>query len=406
MAFESILSITELNLYVKKLVGSHAPLQDLWVRGEVSNSVQHRSGHVYFTLKDESSQIVCTMFKSQSSLLKFKFEDGLRIIVRGNVDLYLARGQYQLNIVYAMPDGIGALHLAFEQLKKKLEAEGLFSIARKRPIPRYPQKIGIATSVDGEALRDILAVIRRRNPDVEVYLASTLVQGDGSSESIVRSIELLNKIADLDVIIVGRGGGSIEDLWAFNEEAVARAICSSRVPVVSAVGHEGDFTIADFVADMRTPTPSAAAEIVVQDRKTLEREITVLEQRLYNAIRSALYNCKRSLREIINQLNPEDLLLNQHYQRVDELGLRLQFLIEHKIEVQKQVLRGFDTNLKALSPLEILERGYCLAMKKGRVVRSAGDVECGEKLKILTGDGKIVCRVESKEEGKIWKNAS
>ncbi len=398
MGFESILSITELNSYVKKLLNSQEPLQDLWVRGEVSNFMQHRSGHCYFTLKDESSQITCTMFKNHGSLLKFKLEDGLRVIARGNLDLYLPRGQYQLNILFAVPDGLGALHLAYEQLKRKLEKEGFF--ARKRALPKFPEKIGIATSPDGEALRDMLAVIERRNPNVVIYFCSTTVQGRGAVESISRSIELLNSIEDIDVIIVGRGGGLIENLWAFNEEAVARAIYNSRVPVVSAVGHEGDFTISDLVADFRASTPSAAAEIVVPDRKMLLKEIAVLEYKLYSAMKLTLYKLHKLIREEVVKLDPKHLQLNRFYQKLDELLAKLQFLIEYQIEKQSEKVAAFIKSLHALNPLKILERGYCLALKEGKIVRSRGEVKLGDCLRILLSDGEIICRVE--EEVSVW----
>lgn len=396
--FESILSITELNLYVKTLLNSQEPLKDLWVKGEVSNFTQHSSGHCYFTLKDESCQIACTMFKTYSSLLKFKLEDGLKVLARGSLDLYLPKGQYQLNILYAVPDGLGALHLAYEQLKKKLEKEGFFS--RKRALPKFPQKIGIATSPDGEALRDMLAVIKRRNPNVVIYFASTVVQGGGAGESISRSIELLNSIEDIHVIIVGRGGGSIEDLWAFNEEVVARAIYNSRVPVISAIGHEGDFTIADLVADFRASTPSAAAEIAVPDRKMLLNEIAVIEHKLYSTMEMTLYKLVELLRKEVDKLDPKHLQLNHFYQRRDELLVRLRFLIEYQIKRQGERVLAFNKNLHALNPLKILERGYCLALKEGTIIRSRGEVKSGERLRILVSDGEIICRVE---EVSIWR---
>jgi exodeoxyribonuclease VII large subunit len=293
-----------------------------------------------------------------------------------------------------VPDGIGALHLAYEQLKRALEKEGFFSSARKRAIPKFPEKIGIATSLDGEVLRDMLAVIKRRNPNIQIYFASTVVQGMGAEESISRSIKLLNSIEDIDVIIVGRGGGSVEDLWAFNEEAVARAIYNSRVPVVTAIGHEGDFTIADLVADLRAPTPSAAAEMVVPDRKILLKEVAVLKHRLHSAMMVALYKLQQLLREKIDKLDPKHLHLNHFYQRQDEILARLQFLIEYQIKRQSERVLVLTRSLHALNPLKIIERGYCLALKQSVIVRSRSEVKPGDCLRILVSDGEIICRVE------------
>ncbi|MCD4800938.1 MAG: exodeoxyribonuclease VII large subunit, partial [Methanococcoides sp.] len=258
-------TVTELNNLIKNTLTNNPKLNQIWVQGEISNLTKHSSGHYYFTVKDGKSQISCVSFKSVNRNLRFELESSMKVLVFGSVDVYVVRGQYQLYVQDIRPDGVGELYKAYEQLKNKLEKEGIFSDVHKIPIPEYPLRVGVVTSPTGAAIHDILNVIGRRYP-VNILLSPTIVQGERSAESIVRSIELLNQ-TDVDVIIVGRGGGSLEDLWAFNEEVVARAIFNSEKPIVSAVGHETDFTIADFTADMRAPTPSAAAELVVPDQK-------------------------------------------------------------------------------------------------------------------------------------------
>ncbi|HAV20763.1 MAG TPA: exodeoxyribonuclease VII large subunit, partial [Firmicutes bacterium] len=288
-------SVSEITKYVKALVESDDFLAGVWVRGEISNFTLHSSGHMYFSLKDEASRLRCVMFRSQNSRLSFMPSDGMSVFAYGAIGMYERSGDLQLYVEDMMPQGTGSLYLAFLELKERLEKEGLFSSSRKRPIPRFPKVVAVVTSPTGAAVRDVITVIKRRAPGVTVLVVPALVQGDGAPESIVRGLELANRTGFVDVVIVGRGGGSFEELNAFNDESVARAIAASEVPVISAVGHETDFTIADFVADVRPPTPSAAAELAVPDRYELEQTVFQLSMRLNGSIRKVLSDNKAML---------------------------------------------------------------------------------------------------------------
>ena len=290
-----VLTVSELTQAVKETLELDARFQNILVRGEISNFKHHTSGHMYFTLKDEKSRLKCVMFRSHNARLRFRPEDGLKVIAGGRLGVYEVAGEYQLYVEELYPEGLGALHLAFEQLKAKLQAEGLFDPARKRPLPGLPRTVGIVTSPTGAAIRDMVSVLRRRFPNVNILLAPAIVQGDAGPPSVIRALELLNWRDDVDVIIVGRGGGSLEELWTFNDEGVARAIAASRIPVISAVGHETDFTIADFVADRRAPTPSAAAEIAVPERAKLLQDVRDQEERLRLAIQKRIRQLRESL---------------------------------------------------------------------------------------------------------------
>ena len=317
-----IFTVSEVNSIIKNLLDGNEVLRQVYVRGEISNFKYHNmSGHMYFTLKDEMSQIRCVMFKSSNMLLPFMPENGMKVIAFGFVSVFARDGQYQLYVADLEPDGIGALHIAFEKLKMRLEQEGLFAQERKRPLPFLPRKIGLVTSPTGAAIRDLLTVIRRRFPNVNIVIAPVLVQGKGAADDICSAISLLNSLNDIDVIIVGRGGGSIEELWAFNEEKVARAISNSKIPVISAVGHETDYTIADFVADKRAPTPSAAGEIVVPEKRILKNELRLISLRLVNGF----YNYIGEKRQKLEYLKaapvfrrPQTYIINCR-QELDEL---------------------------------------------------------------------------------------
>lgn len=393
-----IFSVSMLNETIRSLLVNDPRLREVWVRGEISNLKKHSSGHYYFTLKDRGSQISCVSFRQTNRSLKFDPEDSMSVILYGSVDVYTVRGQYQLKVLDMRPDGIGEMFRAFEQLKKKLEAEGLFEQIRKRPIPRFPTRIGIATSPTGAAVHDIINVLSRRYP-VHILLAPCLVQGDAAAQSIADSIELLNK-ADVDVIIVGRGGGSLEDLWPFNEEIVARAIFNSRIPVVSAVGHETDYTIADFTADLRAPTPSAAAELVVPDRVELRRFMDSMLQRLEYAATRKMVDLSSRLDHAYDSLEPEKIreMIDQRYQRIDELVTAMEKDVKYDLGSREMLLKVLAGRMNAVNPLNTLERGYCIAMSHEVVVRSVDAVEVGSRLDIRVTDGTIICDITEKVE--------
>ncbi|MBI3003674.1 MAG: exodeoxyribonuclease VII large subunit [candidate division NC10 bacterium] len=391
-----IYTVSALTSELKTLLETTYP--SLWVEGEVSNFKHHASGHMYFTLKDASSQIRAVMFRNANRALKFRPGDGLTVVVRASLSLYEVRGEYQLYVEHIEPKGLGALQLAFEQLKARLAAEGLFEAARKRPIPKLPRRIGIVTSPSGAAIRDMLNVIERRFATVEIVIYPARVQGEGAAEEIVEGIRVLNARGDLDVLIVGRGGGSIEDLWAFNEEIVARAIAASKVPVVSAVGHETDVTIADFVADVRAPTPSAAAELVVAHKAELAQRVDDLASRL----ESALLRRVRAGRERLTYLARHLSLLSpverirRHRERVAVAAETLRGVIRTRLKLWGGELRALAARLQSLSPLAILGRGYSITrlLPDLRIVKDAAAVRPGQAVSILLHRGSLACRVE------------
>ncbi|MHB8525507.1 MAG: exodeoxyribonuclease VII large subunit [Candidatus Acidiferrales bacterium] len=331
--------VSELNLRIRDLLDNEFP--DLWVEGEVSNFRAAQSGHLYFTLKDEKSQIRCVCFRDQVRGLKFRPEDGLHVTVRGSVSVYEPRGEYQIYVSHIEPVGLGALQLAFEQLKKRLEAEGLFDAARKKPLPALPRRIGIVSSAQGAAIRDILRVLRRRFPNLHVILFPVKVQGEGASEEIVRAIRHFNRALLVDVIIVARGGGSLEDLWAFNEEIVVRAIAASEIPIITGIGHETDTTIADFAADVRAPTPSAAAEIVVRTRAEFEKHIAECTRQLAHHMRYLFLAKRHHLRDLALHRafrRPEDLV-RRNRQRLDDMNAALAAGLRGRLELARQRVR-------------------------------------------------------------------
>ena len=403
---QHIYSVKDLTKYIKQKLGGDEVLRDIYVKGELSNLSQPTSGHLYFTLKDEFSELRCVMFREKCRGLKFVPEDGMSVIVRGRISVYEKRGSYQLYVEEIQEEGIGALYRAFEQLKKKLKEEGLFEIAHKKPIPAFPRRIGIITSPTGAAIRDILNITKRRFPHVHVLLAQVAVQGEEAPRQIVNAIRLMNRVnteqMKIDVLVLGRGGGSIEELWAFNEEAVARAIFSSDIPVISAVGHETDFTIADFVADKRAATPSEAAELIVPDKREIEKNLSSLELRVrQNIIKTIEFYRKRleSIEKSVLIRKPTERI-NQHRQTVDEMERTITAGITHLIALQRKSLQALTGQLDALGPLAILERGYsiCSRLPEGKVVRSAADISVGDALKVLFKDGEAISEVKEKRK--------
>jgi exodeoxyribonuclease VII large subunit len=396
-AARSFLSVSELNEIVKETLESQ--LDSYWVVGEVSNLRIPPSGHYYFTLKDAKSQIMAVMFRRQGTGLRFTPENGMQVLCFGRVSLYGARGDLQLYVEKMEPRGQGALYLAFEQLKKKLAAEGLFAVERKRPLPFLPRCIGIVTSDKGAALYDMLRIIGDRFPDRRVVVRAVRVQGDGAAREIAAGIEELNRFGAVDVIIAGRGGGSLEDLWAFNEEIVARAIYKSRAPVISAVGHEIDFSIADLVADRRAPTPTAAAEIVVPRKLDVQANIASLEAALLRAMEWRFESARAEWRVLLKRLSDPGRKLREHQQRLDEVSLGLVRRFEDRVRRCRDKLARITGRLEALSPLACLERGYSITHKlpEERIVKDADSLIIGDRVRITFTTGKALCRVEEKE---------
>ena len=390
----NILTVTQLTHQIKGILEGSFP--DIWVEGELSNLHVPKSGHTYFTLKDEQSQVRAVLFRSSQRFLKFTLRQGMQVICRGRVSVYEPRGEYQLILEYIEPKGKGALQQAYEDLKAKLEKEGLFDGERKRPLPVLPRRIGIVTSPTGAAIRDMLRVIERRHPKMEIMIYPVSVQGAAAAPEIVEAIQYFSREKNVDVLIIGRGGGSLEDLWAFNEEAVARAIAASSIPVISAVGHETDYTIADFTADLRAPTPSAAAEMVVESEQNIRETIVSLEWRLARGMRQQIELLRAGLREKVRVLGDPRRMIEFYGQRVDELLGRLVTGLRHHLERERTRLASFMTALDHLSPLNILSRGYSITKKlpEGAILKDAADVQAGDLLLTKLWKGDVRSRVE------------
>lgn len=392
-----LLTVRELTRYVKDLLDEDPLLRSVWVQGEISNFKWHHSGHIYFTLKDEVAQVKVVMFRSYANRLRFRPENGMQVIVQGNVTVFERDGVYQLYAAAMEPYGLGALHLEFEQLKRRLAAEGLFDEALKRPIPSLPRAVGLVTAPTGAAIRDMITVARRRFPGMRLVLAPALVQGPDAPESLIRALGLVARVPEVDVVIIGRGGGSLEDLWAFNDERLARAIRACPVPVVSAVGHETDYTIADFAADLRAPTPSAAAELVVPSRSELLGVVDGLRIRLSTAARRLVERRRIRLRALTERpvlQRPQGRVL-QDRQRLDGLVRRLEYLGGSLLAARRRELGGLAGRLEALSPLAVLARGYAIARtEEGRVVKDAAQLQVGDRLDVLLHRGSVRCQVE------------
>ncbi|MBP8002670.1 MAG: exodeoxyribonuclease VII large subunit [Chloroflexi bacterium] len=389
-------TVTELTAYIRELFEVDYRLKDVTVTGELSNFRPARSGHLYFTLKDEKTQIPCVMWKSQAFRLAFSPGDGDAVVVRGRVSVYEAGGNYQLYADSIQPVGRGNLALAFERLKQKLADEGLFDAAHKKAIPTLPRKIGLVTSADAAALRDILNVLRRRFPLVQLLIAPTLVQGAEAPPQIIRALRWLDEREDIDTIILARGGGSIEDLWAFNDETLARTIFQARHPIICGVGHEIDFTIADFVADLRAPTPSAAAELATPDIEELKAIVqglkTILDNQIHGLIRQKEWQLQ-SLSRSLAHLTPQAQLDN-HQQRLDGLAIRLDQAMQRRLERVKGRLAVAQAHLQAISPLATLARGYAIVRQPdGKIVRLVEDAAAGDTIHIQLSDGSLQVRV-------------
>ncbi len=387
-----IATVTQLNAYMKRVVEGQTALNDIRIKGEISNCKLHYSGHLYITLKDEGGVLKAVMFKSAASHLNFRPEDGMKVIARGKISVYEQGGSYQLYINEMMPDGVGELYIAYEQLKKKLQLEGLFDQKHKKPIPQYPNTVGVVTASTGAAVRDIINVITRRYPMCKIVLYPAVVQGAKAAPSVCEAIEYFNREKCADTLIVGRGGGSIEDLWAFNEECVARAIFNSEIPVISAVGHETDFTIADFVADMRAPTPSAAAEIAVPSQLELMSAIASMQSRLKNAEVNFIKNNRLMLEKLVPK-NPQSRI-DEMRQRVDSLVKQAEKSVRLTIETKKRGFMQMTSKLDALSPLNVLLRGYAIAETDGKAVKSTAQLPAGTEFNLRVSDGSVDCIVK------------
>lgn len=414
---DEYLTVSQVNAYIKRMLESDVNLQNIYVRGEISNYTAHRSGHSYFTLKDEKSQIPAVMFKGRKQTLKFTPENGMKVIIKGSINVYDKNGKYQLLAATMTEDGVGNLHIAFEQLKKKLEAEGLFDDAHKKEIPKYPKRIGVVTAATGAAIRDIITTIKKRYPYCEILLFPTLVQGDQAARDIVRQIKHAQQY-DIDTLIIGRGGGSIEDLWPFNEEIVARAVYDCEIPIISAVGHEIDFAISDFVADERAPTPTGAGMIAVPNASEVKYKVSQLNRRLNKNIDDMITKNRTKLDHISQKQilkNPESIyeIKGMH---LDNLTNRLEFTSKNIIAENRNKLSQLDNRnilknpqeiirkkrepylrnvdkLNVLNPLLTLKRGYTLTKMEGKVVSSAKDVKSGDELDVEFDDGIINTRV-------------
>ena len=391
-----IYKVSEITREIKNLLEQSFPT--LWVEGEISNYTLHSSGHRYFSLKDENAQIRCVLFRWEGKRLAFEPQDGMKVYALGNLTVYEKSGQYQLSVIRLHPLGIGELELGFQQLKERLYNEGLFDEAHKKPIPEYPKTIGVVTSPTGAAIRDIINIIRRRDPGVRIILNPVRVQGEGAGEEIANAIKDFNEYKKVDLLIVGRGGGSLEDLWAFNEEVVARAIYNSKIPIISAIGHEVDFTIADFVADLRAPTPSAAAELAVKNRLETAKEVRNLFKTLISTQRLIVEDYKsriNSARESYGFRRALDLIA-QKAQRADELLRGLLKEIKNYFDSKKKSLSLVSGKLNALSPLAVMERGFSLTRKLPgmEIIRDAGSLRLKDEIEVKFLRGRIEAEVK------------
>ncbi len=396
-----IFSVSDLNNYIKSIFENNRTLTSISVRGEISNFTHHRSGHLYFSLKDSDGQIRAVMFRSRAMSLKFMPESGMKVIVHGSVTVYPRDGSYQIYVSSVQPDGIGALYLAYEQMKARLAEEGLFDESHKKPIPEIPERIGVITSPTGAAVRDIINVTGRRFPSAEIFVYPALVQGEGAEKSLVKALDYLDTSGLCDVIIIGRGGGSIEDLWAFNSEMLARRIFAANVPVISAVGHETDFTICDFVADMRAPTPSAAAEMAVPDRKELLMRIDSYDERLTLALIGRIERARERLNHLkeMSDRCAVDNLIAVRREEVKKLGDGAKNIINTRIERTKDRLNANAGKAHALSPLAILSRGYSVAEANGEVIKSVEKLDIGQNIDLILSDGWVGATVKDVKKG-------
>lgn len=388
--FIKVLTVTALNGYIKKIIDSDFILKNTNVKGELSNVKLHSSGHIYFSLKDAFGKINCVMFKSQAQKLKITPRDGMNVIIRGRVSVYERDGAYQVYCDFMEPDGEGQLYLDFQKLKDKLERQGLFDTEHKKNIPAFPSRIGIITSPTGAAVKDIINVATRRNAMVNMLIYPALVQGVNASEDVARGVKYFNSLKNVDLIIIARGGGSIEELWAFNEENLALAIYNSKIPIITGIGHETDFTIADFASDLRAPTPSAAAEIAVRNLKELNNEIKAFKERLLKSVEFKLtkeYNKIKLLNKTLKVNNPLNYIVNQ-YIHIDNLKENLTYKFNTKVSLEKQKLSKFNALLHAHNPLNVLNKGYAvLQNNENEVISEINNLKNIKEVKITLKDG-------------------
>lgn len=395
-----VLSVKQLNTYIRSLIDGDARLCGIYVCGEISNFKPHyQSGHIYFTLKDDQSVIKAVMFRQAAQSLVFQPSDGMKVICFGRVSVYENSGQYQLYVTSIQPEGIGALAIAFEQLKAKLSAEGLFDDAKKRPLPKMPSGIGVITSGTGAALQDILSILARRAPHIPVYVYPVQVQGQAAAPDMIKALAALYSHSAVDVIIIGRGGGSIEDLWAFNDERLARTVAASPVPIISAVGHQTDFTICDFVADLRAPTPSAAAELAVCDASQTVDFIKNIRVRLYNAINNKIALCEKDFADVCSCryfIDPS-LIYKEYADKYTDIKKGLKRSFEQYISNNTAKLAAITAKLDALSPLSVISRGYAVVKHGSNIIDSVDKISVGDSLELSFSDGEAICQVISTE---------
>ena len=399
-------SVTQLNEYVRMLLDGNAVLSDIWIKGEISNFTnQYRTGHMYFSVKDAGATLRVVMFRSNAARLKFEPRDGMKVLLHGRVSAYVAGGQYQFYADMMEADGLGSLYLAFEQCKARLAAEGLFDQSRKKPIPSLPRRVGVITSPTGAAIRDIINITGRRYPQGELLIFPSLVQGEQAAAYLAGGIRYFNRAATVDVSIIGRGGGSIEDLWAFNDERLAREIAASTIPVISAVGHENDFTICDFVADLRAPTPSAAAELVFPDRFALKSELDARLTKIGALVRADIAAKRDQLRVLASSraMRSPAAVTAEKQMRLDELAVHMHKAGQVLLDRKKQELVASVGKLEALSPLAVLQRGYAVAQNaEGEVTTSAAAFDAGDRITVRFADGAVDATVDSIKKEQLW----
>lgn len=400
-----LLSVSQLTRYLKERIDKDINLQNLWIKGEISNYKRHSSGHIYFTLKDAESTLPCVMFRGKALFLKFEPAHGMQVLAGGCLSIYERDGRYQLYVENLQPAGIGALSIAYEQLKEKLAAEGLFDARWKKNLPLLPRRVGIVTSPTGAALADIVSVSKRRFSGIQLILSPVLVQGELAPAQIVQAIELMNRVDDIDVLIVGRGGGSLEELWAFNDERVVRAIFASRIPVISAVGHETDYSLADFAADRRAPTPSAAAEMAVPDRRELAKHLSLTCARLVRVMQERVREQRRRLQRATESkvFRHPRRMLDQSKQYVDVLNLRLIRAFQTLTTARSHKFTKQAEKLAVLNPLAVLRRGYSIARSypQRRIIKTIGTITPGEEIEVILADGTLLCRVEATQREEV-----
>lgn len=400
IAPQTVYTVSQLNQEIKTLLETTLPV--IWLEGEISNLKLHSSGHVYFSLKDKDSQISAVMWRSRKANLFFTPQDGMKVLALGRVNVFHKRGYYQFDVIKLQPAGVGELQVAFEQLKQKLLEEGLFEEEHKKPIPSFPDRIGIVTSLTGAAIQDLLNIINRRFPGLEIVVNPVKVQGEGAAEDIAAALDDFNEYGKVDILIVGRGGGSLEDLWAFNEEAVARAIYRSKIPVISAVGHEIDYTISDFVADLRAPTPSAAAELAVPDREELFHRIQMLKKDVLELAVSKIRQERERLKGLVKSYSfmrtPD--IVKQKQQQLDELVNGMKMTVRHHFDSINSKTKHLEQRLRALAPDSVLKRGYsiCKRIEDGLIIRNAEALKEADKLKIKFYQGSAISSVDKIEK--------